>query len=194
MWIAPRWTPSRRAQYIKHIESAGHRRTGPVGPVLRFHRFPPSQEDGCGHHLRSHAAEQETASRTSPFIINTGRSIAPHLKKGILVVLESTTYPGTTDEDLRAVLESGFGASSGNRLPSGLLAGTGDRATRTAKWRLIPKVIGGYTPACLERAKALRPGHQNDRPRFLLRKDKRQVRWRCGSGPFAHTLNSTMVG
>ena len=34
------------------------------------------------------------------FIIETGKAIAPHLIRGILVVLESTTYPGTTDEDL----------------------------------------------------------------------------------------------
>jgi len=39
------------------------------------------------------------------FILETGRMIAPHLQKGALVVLESTTYPGTTDEDLRAMLE-----------------------------------------------------------------------------------------
>src|SRR5207248_5222144 len=32
------------------------------------------------------------------YVLNTGRSIAPHLRKGMLVVLESTTYPGTTDE------------------------------------------------------------------------------------------------
>jgi UDP-N-acetyl-D-glucosamine dehydrogenase len=39
------------------------------------------------------------------FILETGRAtIAPHLRPGTLVVLESTTYPGTTDEDLRAVL------------------------------------------------------------------------------------------
>src|SRR5579863_6099636 len=37
------------------------------------------------------------------FVLNTGRSIATHLKKGIVVVLESTTYPGTTDGDLREV-------------------------------------------------------------------------------------------
>ena len=41
------------------------------------------------------------------FILETGRAIAPHLMKGTLVVLESTTYPGTTDEDLRVVLEEG---------------------------------------------------------------------------------------
>ena len=35
------------------------------------------------------------------FILETGRAIAPHLAKGALVVLESTTYPGTTDGDLR---------------------------------------------------------------------------------------------
>src|SRR2546421_9254996 len=39
------------------------------------------------------------------YIIRTGEQIAPHLRRGALVVLESTTYPGTTDEDLRPVLE-----------------------------------------------------------------------------------------
>ena len=43
------------------------------------------------------------------YILETGQAIAPHLAKGTLVVLESTTYPGTTDEDLRAVLEKGPG-------------------------------------------------------------------------------------
>ena len=43
------------------------------------------------------------------YITNTGVAIAPHLRKGTLVVLESTTYPGTTDEDLRQVLEAGSG-------------------------------------------------------------------------------------
>ena len=58
------------------------------------------------------------------FILETGRAIAPHLAKGHLVVLESTTYPGTTDEDLRAVLEEGFGDESRCRFSSGFLTGT----------------------------------------------------------------------
>src|SRR5581483_6297445 len=41
------------------------------------------------------------------YILKTGQAVAPHLRKGTLVVLESTTYPGTTDEDLRTVLEQG---------------------------------------------------------------------------------------
>jgi UDP-N-acetyl-D-glucosamine dehydrogenase len=43
------------------------------------------------------------------FIIQTGKLIAPHLAKGALVVFESTTYPGITDEGLREVLEAGSG-------------------------------------------------------------------------------------
>src|SRR5215475_2052000 len=39
------------------------------------------------------------------YVLQTGRSIAPHIQRGTLVVLESTTYPGTTEEDLRVVLE-----------------------------------------------------------------------------------------
>src|SRR5437588_7993130 len=47
------------------------------------------------------------------FIIKTGRAIAPHLGRGSLVVLESTTYPGTTDENLRIVLEETSGLTAG---------------------------------------------------------------------------------
>jgi len=46
-------------------------------------------------------------------IIATGKAIALHLRKRVLVVLESTTYPGTTDEDLRKVLEEGSGLNAG---------------------------------------------------------------------------------
>ena len=40
------------------------------------------------------------------FVFDTTETIAKYLKKGQLVVLESTTYPGTTDEDMRAILEN----------------------------------------------------------------------------------------
>ena len=39
------------------------------------------------------------------YVLNTGRSIAPHLPKGIVVSLESTTYVGTTEDELRPILE-----------------------------------------------------------------------------------------
>jgi UDP-N-acetyl-D-glucosamine dehydrogenase len=89
------------------------------------------------------------------FILQTGRAIAPHLRKGTLVVLESTTYPGTTDENLRAVLEDGSGMKAGTDFHLAFSPEREDPGNDKSKVRLVPKVIGGYTPACLERAQAL---------------------------------------
>lgn len=89
------------------------------------------------------------------FIVNTGKQLAPHLRKGTLVVLESTTYPGTTEDDLRAVLEAGSGMKAGTDFYLAFSPEREDPGNPDSKVALIPKVIGGYTPACLERAKAL---------------------------------------
>lgn len=89
------------------------------------------------------------------YIIETGSSIAPHLRKGMLVVLESTTYPGTTDEDLRAVLEKGSGMKAGRDFHLAFSPEREDPGNAQSKVEIIPKVIGGYTPTCLERAKAV---------------------------------------
>jgi UDP-N-acetyl-D-glucosamine dehydrogenase len=89
------------------------------------------------------------------FIIETGKSIAPHLRKGVLVVLESTTYPGTTDEDLREVLEGGSGLKAGTDFHLAFSPEREDPGNAASKVETVPKVIGGYTPACLEKAKAL---------------------------------------
>ena len=76
------------------------------------------------------------------FIEATGRAMVPHLRKGQLIVLESTTYPGTTEEFLQPILET-----------SGLTAGTDfhlafspereDPGNPTFHTRVIPKVVGG---------------------------------------------------
>jgi UDP-N-acetyl-D-glucosamine dehydrogenase len=89
------------------------------------------------------------------YVLNTGEAIAPHLPKGILVVLESTTYPGTTDEDLRAVLERGSGLKAGVDFHLAFSPEREDPGNPNSKVAVIPKVVGGYTPACLEKAKAL---------------------------------------
>src|SRR6202020_2327327 len=89
------------------------------------------------------------------FIIQTGKSIAPHLAKGALVVLESTTYPGTTDEDLRKVLEVGSGMKAGTDFHLAFSPEREDPGNPNSKVAVIPKVIGGLTPACLEHAKAV---------------------------------------
>ncbi len=89
------------------------------------------------------------------YVLDTGRQIAPHLKKGMLVVLESTTYPGTTDGELRAVLEEGSGLKAGTDFHLAFSPEREDPGNPDSKVATIPKVVGGYTPACLERAQAL---------------------------------------
>jgi UDP-N-acetyl-D-glucosamine dehydrogenase len=89
------------------------------------------------------------------YVLNTGREIAPHLPRGILVVLESTTYPGTTDEDLRNVLEEGSKMRAGTDFHLAFSPEREDPGNPESKVASIPKVVGGYTPACLKKATAL---------------------------------------
>jgi UDP-N-acetyl-D-glucosamine dehydrogenase len=88
------------------------------------------------------------------FVLDTTRALVPHLRAGQVVSLESTTYPGTTDEELKPLVES-TGLRVGDDLfliysPEREDPGNPDFTTRT-----IPKVCGGHTPACLEVGKAL---------------------------------------
>lgn len=89
------------------------------------------------------------------FITDTGKAIAPHLSKGTLIVLESTTYPGTTDEDLRAVVEAGSGLTAGVDFHLAFSPEREDPGNPSSVVATIPKVVGGLTPACLEKAIAL---------------------------------------
>jgi UDP-N-acetyl-D-glucosamine dehydrogenase len=89
------------------------------------------------------------------FVLQTGKSIAPHLQRGQLVVLESTTYPGTTENELRAVLERGSGLKAGKDFHLAFSPEREDPGNPQSKVAEIPKVIGGYTPACLAAAKKI---------------------------------------
>jgi UDP-N-acetyl-D-glucosamine dehydrogenase len=115
------------------------------------------------------------------YILKTGEAIAPYLKtedggqrseggglrpgsgrreveggsRKKLVVLESTTYPGTTDEDLRKVLEKGSGLKAGVDFHLAFSPEREDPGNPQSKVAEIPKVVGGLTPACLEQAKEL---------------------------------------
>jgi len=89
------------------------------------------------------------------YVLDTGRQIAPHLRRGMLVVLESTTYPGTTDGELRAVLEAGSGLKAGADFHLAFSPEREDPGNPDSKVARIPKVVGGYTPECLAKAEAL---------------------------------------
>ena len=86
------------------------------------------------------------------FIVETGRQLAPHLSKGVLVALESSTYPGTTDEDLRQVLEKGSGLTAGVDFHLAFSPEREDPGNPQSVVASIPKVVGGLTPACLSKA------------------------------------------
>jgi len=88
------------------------------------------------------------------YILNSGEAILPHLHKGLLVVLESTTYPGTTDEDLRAVLERN-GMKAGVDFHLAFSPEREDPGNPNSIVAQIPKVVGGFTPGCAQRAIAL---------------------------------------
>lgn len=89
------------------------------------------------------------------YIVETGRAIAPHLAKGTLVVLESTTYPGTTDEDLKDVLEAGSKLKAGVDFHLAFSPEREDPGNPSSVVATIPKVVGGFSPACLKKAVAL---------------------------------------
>jgi UDP-N-acetyl-D-glucosamine dehydrogenase len=84
-------------------------------------------------------------------LLDAAEAIAPHLQEGQLVVLESTTYPGTTRERIGPILEqSGLKAGEGFHLafsPERVDPGREDWTTKTT-----PKVVGGLTEECTRRA------------------------------------------
>jgi len=88
-------------------------------------------------------------------ILSAGAELAPHLRRGMLVSLESSTYPGTTRVELRGVLEKGSGLKAGEDFALVFSPEREDPGNSRSVLRDMPKVIGGLTPACLERGKEL---------------------------------------
>ncbi|MGW0230303.1 nucleotide sugar dehydrogenase [Actinopolymorpha singaporensis] len=78
-------------------------------------------------------------------------TVADHLRPGMLVVLESTTYPGTTDEVVRPILEKS-GLTAGVQFALAFSPERIDPGNPTYGLRNTPKVVGGHTAQCTERA------------------------------------------
>ncbi len=145
---------NRGRSYIKHISSASIREALKIGRFLATSDFS---------HIKSTQAViicvptplNKNREPDLTCVLETGKAIAPHLHKGILVVLESTTYPGTTDEDLCRVLERGSGLRAGRDFHLAFSPEREDPGNPVSKVAEIPKVVGGFSPACLAKAKAL---------------------------------------
>lgn len=88
------------------------------------------------------------------YVIGTIKSLAPHLKKGQIVSLESTTYPGTTEEEIQPRIEK-QGFEIGRDIFLVYSAEREDPGNKQFSTQTIPKVVGGSTPACLNVGLAL---------------------------------------
>jgi UDP-N-acetyl-D-glucosamine dehydrogenase len=127
--------------YIGHIDSAR------IAELIRTDRFEPTCDPRCFGTVDAIVICVPTPLTTArepdlSYIVNTGKTISKHVRPGQLVVLESTTYPGTTDDVLRPIIEE-----------SGLVAGQDfflafspereDPGNANFSTRSIPKVVGG---------------------------------------------------
>lgn len=88
------------------------------------------------------------------YVISTADSLKPYLRPGQVVSLESTTYPGTTEEELLPRVQEG-GLKVGENIFLVYSPEREDPGNPNFETRTIPKVIGGHTAACLEVGVAL---------------------------------------
>jgi UDP-N-acetyl-D-glucosamine dehydrogenase len=91
------------------------------------------------------------------FVLTTTESIIPYLRKGQIVSLESTTYPGTTEEELLPRIEKS-GLKVGENIFLAFSPEREDPGREDFSTKTIPKVVGGQTPHCLEVGMALYSG------------------------------------
>lgn len=85
------------------------------------------------------------------FIEESAKSLSAHLTRGATVILESTTYPGTTEELLIPLLEEGSGLTAGEDFFVGYSPERIDPGNKTWNFANTPKVVSGIDPASLER-------------------------------------------
>jgi UDP-N-acetyl-D-glucosamine dehydrogenase len=162
--------------YIKHIDA------GAISKVVQAKKFLPTTDfarvkEADAVIICVPTPLTKTREPDLSYVLETGRAIAPHLKPGTLVVLESTSYPGTTDEDLRAVLEENSSMPEAgekrSEVSSQRSGGRSGRMVAGQDFHLafsperedpgnphssigkIPKIVGGYTPECRDKAVAL---------------------------------------
>jgi UDP-N-acetyl-D-glucosamine dehydrogenase len=97
---------------------------------------------------------RKTKDPDMSYIVSAVEAIAKHLHRGMLVVLESTTYPGTTDEVVQPLLEA-TGLKAGEDFFLAFSPERVDPGNPTFQTHNVPKVVGGLTPECSQLASAL---------------------------------------
>jgi len=97
---------------------------------------------------------RKTKDPDMSYIVSAVEGIAKHLHPGMLIILESTTYPGTTDEVVQPMLEA-TGLKAGVDVFLAFSPERVDPGNPTFQTHNVPKVVGGFTPNCSMLAKEL---------------------------------------
>jgi UDP-N-acetyl-D-glucosamine dehydrogenase len=150
----------RRESYIRHVPAARLeklvRTDAPVAGRAGLHASADfadlAQCDGILICVPTPLTENREPDLS--YVVATAESVAKYLRRGQLVVLESTTYPGTTDEIVRPVLERG-GLRVGRDFHLAFSPEREDPNNSKFTTRTIPKLVGGVTPECGRVAAAL---------------------------------------
>ena len=149
----PEWIQGGRS-YLKHIPVASFKAHVDAGRFSATQDF--SQAAGCDALIICVPTPlTDNREPNVSFVRDTSGVLARNLHRGQMVALESTTYPGTTDELVREILQEGSGLQAGKDFflvysPEREDPGNPDYTTGN-----IPKVVGGLTPACLDAGRAL---------------------------------------
>jgi UDP-N-acetyl-D-glucosamine dehydrogenase len=85
-------------------------------------------------------------------ITSAGQLLGPNVRKGMLVCLESSTYPGTTEGELRQMLEKLSGLTAGQDFALAFAPEREDPGNPKSDLKHVPRVVGGLTKACRDRA------------------------------------------
>jgi UDP-N-acetyl-D-glucosamine dehydrogenase len=139
--------------YIGHIASER------VADLVRSERFEPTCDPHCFRDVDAimicvPTPLTEARDPDLSYITRTGETIRRHLRPGQLVVLESTTYPGTTEDVLRPILEQS-GLKAGQDFFLAFSPEREDPGNKQYSTRTIPKVVGGIDATSRDLAVAL---------------------------------------
>ncbi|MCA1825543.1 MAG: nucleotide sugar dehydrogenase [Myxococcales bacterium] len=141
--------------YIKHIASdriaRATRLEKPFSATMDFRKA--SQADALIMCVPTPLNANREPDMT--YIENTAKAIGPYVRPGQIVILESSTYPGTTEEVVKPIVEKLSGLRAGIDFFLAFSPEREDPGNPNFNTATIPKVVGGYTKQCTEIATAL---------------------------------------
>lgn len=144
----------RSETYIKHINNESLAEMNSTGRFDATVDFSRSSECDviiiCVPTPLNHHREPDMS-----YIVSTAEALAPHIRRNQLLSLESTTYPGTTEEVLLPILEKGSGLKAGKDFFLAYSPEREDPNNKNFSTSTIPKVVGGVNEDSLKAAKAL---------------------------------------